>query len=114
MLQRLCNLDLFDIFQQIAQIWEIPQSISDILQAASGLKASEDETINNLGKWMHLLLFYTLSQPKYIKQNLMIVLVFPIEIAKKACELLIGEKTDDTEKLFKLTYPLTMISLSSF
>jgi CheY-specific phosphatase CheX/anti-anti-sigma regulatory factor len=27
----------------------------------------------------------------------MIVLVFPIEIAKKACELLIGEKTDDTE-----------------
>jgi len=27
----------------------------------------------------------------------MIVLVFPIEIAKKACELLIGEKTDDAE-----------------
>jgi len=27
----------------------------------------------------------------------MIVLVFPIDIAKKACELLIGEKTDDTE-----------------
>lgn len=27
----------------------------------------------------------------------MIILVFPIEIAKKACELLIGEKTDDTD-----------------
>lgn len=27
----------------------------------------------------------------------MIILVFPIEIAKKACELLIGETTDDTE-----------------
>lgn len=27
----------------------------------------------------------------------MIVLVFPLEIAKKACELLIGEKTDDSE-----------------
>ena len=76
-LQRLCNLDLFDIFQQIAQIWEMPQSISDILQAASGLKASEDETINNLGKWMHLLLFYTLSQPKYIKAELNDCIGFP-------------------------------------
>jgi CheY-specific phosphatase CheX len=27
----------------------------------------------------------------------MVVLVFPIQIAKKACELLIGEQTDDTE-----------------
>jgi CheY-specific phosphatase CheX/anti-anti-sigma regulatory factor len=29
----------------------------------------------------------------------MVVLVFPTQIAKKACELLIGEKTDDTEMI---------------
>ncbi len=29
----------------------------------------------------------------------MVILVFPKEIAKKACELLIGEKTDDTEMI---------------
>jgi len=78
-LQRLCNLDLFDICQQIAQKWEMPQSILDILQAASGLKASENETINNLGKWMHLLLFYTLSQPKYIEAELNDFIDFQVE-----------------------------------
>lgn len=29
----------------------------------------------------------------------MVVLIFPLEIAKKACELLIGENTDDTEMI---------------
>ncbi len=29
----------------------------------------------------------------------MVILVFPIDIAKKACELLIGEETDDTEMI---------------
>ncbi len=78
-LQRLCGMDLFDITQQIAQKWEMPQSISDILQSASGLKPSQDETINTLGKWMHLLLFYTLSQPKYIESELNDFIDFQID-----------------------------------
>ncbi|MDF1878579.1 HDOD domain-containing protein [Sulfurimonas sp. SAG-AH-194-C20] len=78
-LQRLCGVDLFDICQQIAQKWEMPQSISDILQSASGLKASKDNEINILGKWMHLLLFYTLSQPKYIEAELNDFIDFQID-----------------------------------
>ncbi|MDF1877787.1 HDOD domain-containing protein [Sulfurimonas sp. SAG-AH-194-L11] len=78
-LQRLCGVDLFDICQQIAQKWEMPQKISDILQAASGLKPSEDEMTNRLGKWMHLLLFYTLSQSKYIQAELNDFIDFQID-----------------------------------
>lgn len=69
-LQRLCELDLFDICQQISQKWEMPENIAAILQCASGIKPSEDKTINILGKWMHLLLFYTLSQEKYVEAEL--------------------------------------------
>ena len=69
-LQRLCNMDLFDICQRIAQKWEMPQNVADIIQASSGVKPSPDETINTLGKWMHLLLFYTLSKPAFIEAGL--------------------------------------------
>ncbi|SFV68942.1 FIG00471008: hypothetical protein [hydrothermal vent metagenome] len=78
-LQRLCGVDLFDICQQIAQKWKMPQSVSDILQSASGLKPSADESINTLGKWMHLLLFYTLSQSKYIDAQLNDFIDFQID-----------------------------------
>jgi len=69
-LQRLCKMDLFDICDNIAQKWEMSESISQIINAASGLKPSSDETINMLGKWMHLLLFYTLSQEIFIHAQL--------------------------------------------
>jgi len=69
-LQRLCDMDLFDICQRIAQKWEMPQKIADIIQASSGVKPSADETTDLLGKWMHLLLFYTLSKPVYIEAGL--------------------------------------------
>ena len=46
------------------------ESIGSIVQAASGLKPTEDQKLNLLGKWMHLLLFYTLSQPNYIEAGL--------------------------------------------
>ncbi|MDQ7042856.1 MAG: HDOD domain-containing protein [Sulfurimonas sp.] len=78
-LQRLCGVDLFDICEQIAQKWEMPQNISDILQSASGLKPSSDETVNRLGKWMHLLLFYTLSQTKYVEAELNDFIDFQID-----------------------------------
>ncbi|MDF1882638.1 HDOD domain-containing protein [Sulfurimonas sp. SAG-AH-194-C21] len=85
-LQRLCGVDLFDICQQIAQKWEMPQSVSDILQAASGVKPSRDETIDKLGKWMHLLLFYTLSQTKYIEAELNDFIDFQLEYANDIYE----------------------------
>lgn len=69
-LVRLCGVDLFDICEQIAKKWEMDENVSKIVQAASGVKPSDDEKINLLGKWMHLLLFYELSSPRFIEAGL--------------------------------------------
>jgi len=63
-LKRLSSMDLFDVATQIAKKWEMPDNIGEILQCASGIKPSEDEQTLKLGKYMHLLFFYTLSNPK--------------------------------------------------
>jgi len=78
-LKRLCAMDLFDICQRIAQKWEMNEKISQIIQAASGIKPSDDATINLLGKWMHLLLFFTLSKPEFIEAGLNDFIDFQIE-----------------------------------
>lgn len=78
-LQRLCGLDLFDISQRVAQKWEMDVKIAQIIQAASGIKPSQDKEINRVGKWMHLLLFYTLSQASYIEAGLNDFIDFQIE-----------------------------------
>jgi HD-like signal output (HDOD) protein len=78
-LQRLCGMDLFDICERIATKWEMDEKIKKIVQAASGIKADEDEEINKLGKWMHLLLFFTLSKPYYIEAQLNDFISFQIE-----------------------------------
>jgi len=69
-LTRLCGMGIFDICEQIALKWEMPKEIGEIIQASSGLKPSDDEKINTLAKWMHLLLFYELSQPIFIQAGL--------------------------------------------
>ena len=69
-LKRLCGSDLFDISEKIANKWEMDAKIPAIIQAVSGIKPSKDASINRLGKWMHLLLFYVLSQPLFIEAEL--------------------------------------------
>ncbi len=69
-LTRLCGVGLFDICEQISVKWEMPSEISQIIQASSGLMASKDKEIDILGKWMHLLLFYELSQPMFVEAGL--------------------------------------------
>jgi HD-like signal output (HDOD) protein len=78
-LKRLCNKDLFDICNEISKKWEMPIKTSKIIQAASGIKQFEDEEINNIAKWMHLLLFYELSQPMFIKAGLNDFIDFQID-----------------------------------
>jgi len=78
-LKRLTKLDLFDICEAIAKKWEMPESVSQIVQASSGIKPSQDEAINELGKWMHLLLFFTLSKPSYIEAELNDFIDFQVE-----------------------------------
>ncbi|MEA3371986.1 MAG: HDOD domain-containing protein [Campylobacterota bacterium] len=79
LLLRLCKVDLFDICEQIAQKWEMDEKISKIVQAASGVKPSDDKEINRLGKWMHLLLFFTLSKANYIDAELNDFINFQVE-----------------------------------
>ena len=78
-LVRLAGVDLFDICAQISHKWEMPKKITEITQAASGIKASSDESVNTLGKWMHLLLFYELSQPTYVEAGLNDFIEFQID-----------------------------------
>lgn len=78
-LQRLCRQDLFDVCTRIAETWEMPGRISGIVQAASGIKPSEDPAVNTLGKWMHLLLFYELSRPLFIEAGLNDFIDFQVE-----------------------------------
>jgi len=78
-LKRLCDMDLFDICERIAQKWEMDEKISQIIQAASGVNPSDDATINLLGKWMHLLLFFTLSKAEFIEAGLNDFIDFQVE-----------------------------------
>jgi len=78
-LTRLCGVGLFDICETISTKWEMPDNIAKIIQAASGIKPSEDEQINLLGKWMHLLLFYELSQPMFFEADLNDFIDFQVE-----------------------------------
>lgn len=76
---RLCKVSLFDICEQIAKKWDMSQVIIDIVQASSGVKPYKDDKINNLGKWMHLLLFYELSKPLFIEAGLNDFVDFQVE-----------------------------------
>ena len=78
-LKRLCNIDLFDICSLISKKWEMSENISEIIQASSGVKPSKNESINTLGKWMHLLLFYELSQQTYIEAGLNDFIEFQVD-----------------------------------
>jgi len=78
-LKRLSGVDLFDICEQISIKWEMDENIASIIQSASGLKPSDDKKIDQLAKWMHLLLFYTLSQPQFIEADLNEFIDFQID-----------------------------------
>jgi len=78
-LQRLCGTNLFNICDQIAQKWEMPPLISQIVTCSSGVNPSSNPEVDKLGKWMHLLLFYELSQPLFINAGLNDFIDFNIE-----------------------------------
>jgi len=78
-LKRLSGLDLFDICEQIALKWDMPKVVGELIQASSGRKPSQDQNINMLSKWMHLLLFYTLSKEIFVLAQLNDFIDFEIE-----------------------------------
>ncbi len=85
-LKRLCKKDLFDICEQIGVAWEMPRTITDIVQAASGIKPASDPTVDRLGRWMHLLLFYELSQNAFIEAGLNDFVDFQVDYVEPVYE----------------------------
>lgn len=93
-LERLCGVDLFDICEHISHKWEMPSKVAKIVQASSGIKPSRDASINTLGKWMHLLLFYELSQHAFVEAELNNFIDFKIDY--------ISDIYDDFSKLMEI------------
>ncbi len=86
-LKSLSGYSLFEICLLISKKWEMPASVGKIVLLSSGEKITEDDTKSlMLGKWMHLLLFFTLSKPAYIEANLNDFLEFNIEFVEDVYE----------------------------
>ncbi len=78
-LKRLAGMDLFDISAQIAQKCELPSKAYNIVLYSDGTKTSEDKELLTLAKWMHLLLFYELSQRDFANSGLNDFIEFNID-----------------------------------
>jgi len=85
-LKRLSGKDLFDVCEQIAQSWGMSQKVIDIVQAASGVKPAADPGTDRLGKWMHLVLFYELSQPAFVEAGLNDFVDFQVDYVEAVYE----------------------------
>jgi HD-like signal output (HDOD) protein len=78
-LYRLTGKTLFDLCEDIAKKWGMNPKIITLVHLASAQQKSDDEELEKLGKWMHLLLFYYLSKPQYIEAGLNDFLNFEID-----------------------------------
>jgi HD-like signal output (HDOD) protein len=85
-LYRLTKQTLFDLCTVIAQKWEMSPMIIRVVHAASGLDEETDEKERLLAKWMHLLLFYELSQSTYVSAGLNEFIEFKIEFVQDIYE----------------------------
>ena len=94
-LQRLSGMDLYTLCDEIAKAWEMPEMISRIVMASSGLKDESDTEIKELSQWMHLLFFHQLSQPLCVEAGLNDFIEFNIDyvqdIYEEFSELLMEE-----------------------
>lgn len=85
-LQRLSKQSLFDVSSEIASKWEMSPTIARIVHAASGLDAGIEGKEKVLAQWMHLLLFYELSQNVYVSAGLNEFIDFQIDFVQDIYE----------------------------
>ncbi|WP_428740109.1 aldehyde dehydrogenase family protein, partial [Sulfurimonas sp.] len=78
---------------------EMPPKVAQIVQSSSGIKPSSDEELNKLGKWMHLLLFYELSQPMFINAELNDFIEFQVDYVGDIYDEFAQKMADETKKL---------------
>lgn len=85
-LVRLSGQSLFDLSTQIGDKWEMSDIINRIVHAASGLDQNVAPQEELLAKWMHLLLFFELSQGAYVQAGLNEFIDFQIEFVSDIYE----------------------------
>lgn len=85
-LLRLNKQSLFDLCVVIAQKWEMPKPVLSIVHAASGTDKEIEGKRKILAQWMHLLLFYELSQPVYVEAGLNEFIDFQIDFVQDIYE----------------------------
>jgi hypothetical protein len=78
-LQRLSGRDLFDLAGEIARTWEMSDKAITLIHGASGLRETLVAQEKTVAKWMHLLLFYELSQSAYVSAGLNEFIDFQID-----------------------------------
>jgi len=78
-LKRLSGRDLFDLAAEIAHMWEMSEKTVILIQGASGLRDTLSAEEKRLAQWMHLLLFYELSQSVYVSAGLNEFIDFQID-----------------------------------
>ncbi|NWF67102.1 MAG: HDOD domain-containing protein [Campylobacterales bacterium] len=70
-LKRMTNMDIFDVCNLIADKWNLSENTKEIISLSSGkIDTNTQSKYLTVAKYMHLLLFYELSQSKFIKANL--------------------------------------------
>ena len=85
-LSRLGGKSLFDLCGDIARKWELPSITERIVHAASGLDPLENGPEKTLAQWMHLLLFFELSQSPFVEAGLNEFLDFQIDFVQDIYE----------------------------
>ncbi len=83
---RLSGKDLFDLSGEIARKWEMPERIVTLIRSASGMEPNLAPQERVLAQWMHLLLFYELSQSAYISAGLNEFIDFKIDFVQEIYE----------------------------
>jgi HD-like signal output (HDOD) protein len=83
---RLCGIDLFDLSGAIALKWEMPQQTISLIKSASGMDQTLKGQERLLAQWMHLLLFYELSQSAYVSAGLNEFIDFKIDFLQDIYE----------------------------
>ncbi|MFA5215119.1 HDOD domain-containing protein [Sulfuricurvum sp.] len=95
-LQRLSKQNLFDLCTVIAEKWEISPEIARIVHASSGLDSDITGNERILAQWMHLLLFYELSQSTYVSAGLNEFIDFQIDFVQDIYESFMEVISDES------------------
>lgn len=85
-LQRLSGKDLFELASEIGHLWGMSNTSLSLIQNSSGLHHTLLGQHKLLAQWMHLLLFYELSQGAYVSAGLNEFIDFQIDFVQEIYE----------------------------